>query len=437
VVLFVGALFAYPDVAASRRPTQNVEAYRFYLSGQVYEKRGPLAAAESLYRRALTLDSGFALARAHLAILYAACRRGGSRDCYGSPRLEERPVDRLEQIRTEAQGALALKPGLPEAHFAMGLYWEQREEPDRALEEYALARKGLGRLGELHAAIGRAHRARGEWQAAFDAFERALALDPNDPTSAFDLATTYSRLRRYQESVRTWDRYLALVPDAYAGMIIRGNVYLRWHGTVDTLAAVVNRLPPEERRRAWNTRVLLARIRERPAEALAALDEAPDENREASISQAGATDSRPLLRAHVYADMGNFGNARAWYDTARRYLEQRVHLRPRDFSAQVALGLAYAGLGRSEDARKAADSAMAIMPPSRTVPAGTTAMRGAAEILAQLPGHEGEAIALLDRLMQMPAGREASVPLLRIDPAWRRLRADPRFQQLLNRYSSQ
>jgi hypothetical protein len=62
-------------------------------------------------------------------------------------------------------------------------------------------------------------------------------------------------------------------------------------------------------------------------------------------------------------------------------------------------------------------------------------MGGAAEIFAAL-GEADAAIPLLDRLLQMPAGREASVPLLRADPAYDRLRGDPRFEQMLRRYTS-
>jgi hypothetical protein len=41
---------------------------------------------------------------------------------------------------------------------------------------------------------------------------------------------------------------------------------------------------------------------------------------------------------------------------------------------------------------------------------------------------------MLDRLLAMPAGREASVPLLRVDPAYARLRKDARFEELLSRH---
>jgi serine/threonine protein kinase/Tfp pilus assembly protein PilF len=415
-----------------RRPTKNAQAYDFYLRGRDYERSGPNAAAESLYHRALALDSNFALARARLAVVYAECRAGGSRDCYRR-NIDDPRVNRLDQIRAEAQTALKQDPGLADAHYAMGLYWEQREDPSRALAEFERARKGLGTSGELHAAIGRTYRAQGRWNAAIRELERAIVLDPKDATSIADLATTYSRLRRYAESVRYWDRYLALVPDAYQGRVIRGNVYLRWHGTIDTLAAILRRLPPDSRRRGYTTRVFVARIQHRPADALAALDEAP----EGVPDDPMVYQSPTLMRAQVYSDMGDSLRARAYFDTARVSLEKAVALKPDDFRRHVALGLAYAGVGRTLDAKRAADRAMALMPPSRTVPAGTTAMRGAAEIFAQLPEYHAAAIAILDQLMQMPAGREASVPLLRVDPAWKSLRSDPEFQRLLTKYSTQ
>ncbi|MFL5617285.1 MAG: protein kinase domain-containing protein [Gemmatimonadaceae bacterium] len=422
----VAAVTAPRWSSAVERPTGNAEAYAFYLRGREYEQRGPQVAAESLYRRALALDSEFAMARARLAIIYAACRRGGSRDCYRN-RIEDRAVDRLERIRTEAQTALRQRPGLADAHLAMGLYWEQREDPARALAEYELARRGLSTSGALHAAIGRAHRAQGRWNEAIHAFERATELDPTDAESIADLATTYSRLRRWEEAVRSMDRYLMLVPDAYSAMMIRGNMILRWRGTIDTLAAIVDRLPPEWRRRSIGTRVLVARIRRRPQDGLAALAE----GRPTPEEDPGALQSVPLMRAQLYHELGDTMRARAYFDSARVVVERIASQRPRDFRPQITLGNVYAGLGRAQEAKRAADSAMRLVPTSRNMVAGTTAMRGAAEIFAQLPDDHTVAIALLERLLQMPAGREATVPYLRVDPRWDPLRRDPRFQRLL------
>ena len=44
------------------------------------------------------------------------------------------------------------------------------------------------------------------------------------------------------------------------------------------------------------------------------------------------------------------------------------------------------------------------------------------------------AIAKLDTLLAMPS--PVSVPLLRVDPTWARLRGEPGFRRLLDRYGS-
>jgi len=432
VVVIAAIAAAAPRLSSAlNKPTKNPEAYQFYLNAREYERRGPMAAAESLYRRALGLDTGFALARARLAVVLAQCQSGGSRDCYRRG-LEDRRMNRLDQIKAEAEKALRQKPGLADANFALGLYWEQREEPARALAAYEDAKRGLGKSGELHAAIGRAYRAQGKWSKAIEEFERAISLDPTDADSMADLATTYSRLRRYSESVRMWNRYLGLTPNAYQGKVIKGNVYLRWHGTVDSLAAIFHELPEEWRRRSFTTRVLIARIQHNPADAFAALDAAPLQVPDDPL----AYDSKLLLRGHVYSDIDDSARARIYYDSARIELERILASKPKDYRIHASLGLAYAALGREADGLREAERTMSVMPASRTVVLGTTAMKRAAEIYALMPGHHEQAMQLLDSLMRMPAGREVSAAFLRVDPAWNPLRADPQFQQLLRRYSN-
>ena len=61
-------------------------------------------------------------------------------------------------------------------------------------------------------------------------------------------------------------------------------------------------------------------------------------------------------------------------------------------------------------------------------------MGGAVEIYAQL-GEADAALELIELLLSMPAGREVSVPLLRLDPTFDPLRSDPRFEALLARFS--
>jgi hypothetical protein len=178
--------------------------------------------------------------------------------------------------------------------------------------------------------------------------------------------------------------------------------------------------------------VLIARIQHKPADALAALDAAPSQLPDDPLSY----DSKLLLRGHVYSDMNDSARARTYDDSARMELERIAASKPKDFRIHAALGLAYAALGRETDAVREATRTISVMPASRTVVLGTTAMKRAAEIYARMPDHRDQATQLIDSLMRMPAGREVSAAFLRVDPAWNSMRAVPQFQQLIARYSN-
>jgi hypothetical protein len=81
-----------------------------------------------------------------------------------------------------------------------------------------------------------------------------------------------------------------------------------------------------------------------------------------------------------------------------------------------------------------ARTATELLPVSGNSTGATAAMGGAVEIYAQL-GESDEALELIGLLLAMPAGREISIPLLRLDPTFDPLRKDPRFEALIARFS--
>jgi tetratricopeptide (TPR) repeat protein len=179
------------------------------------------------------------------------------------------------------------------------------------------------------------------------------------------------------------------------------------------------------------SRVYLARLRRRPADALAALAASRYAISEDDMLYA----PHSLLRGMAYSTLGDSTRARTQYDAARAMMEDSVAAHPDDPRLHIALGMALAGLGLREDAMRAAQRAMTLAPMSADIVRATCFMGGAAEIFAAL-GENTAAIALLSQLLGMPAGREASVPLLRVDPAYDRLRGDPRFERMLERYDT-
>jgi serine/threonine-protein kinase len=418
----------------TRLPTTSAEAYDLYLRGREFELRGApldinglptehLRAAQALYTRARDLDPDFALARARLALT----------QMYSSQQYDPTPA-RREQARLEAEAAVRSQPDLPEAHEALAYYWGVgMRDYAKSHEELRLALQSYPNSADYHLNLGTNHRNQGRWQEAVREFERAMQLEPRNPGGAVNAALTYSRLRRYAESVAAWDRAISLAPAEPMMKLIRGQVYTRWQGTVDTLEATLRRVPPSWDPKGMTTysRFTVSRYRRRQADALAALNASKHD----ICIDSYIYRPRTLLRAQVYDDLGDKKKAAAEYEAARALLSDSLAAHPKDARMLVARGLAYAGLGRPGDAVNDARRAMELVPVSSNHIQATAVMGGAAEVFISV-GLYDNAIELLELLLGMAAGREVSVPQLRNDPIFDPLRTEPRFEQLIARYSA-
>jgi serine/threonine protein kinase/tetratricopeptide (TPR) repeat protein len=414
--------------------TTSAQAYDLYLRGRALELEGSppdfsfmssenIRVAQSFYWRARELDPAFALARARLALthMYSALRYDSAHS-------------RREQARLEAEAALRLQPRLSEAHEALMLYWAfNGRDTVKSLEEVRLALEGSPNNANLHVTLGVAYRKLGRWEDAVRELDRGMRLEPRNPGPAAEAAITFSRLRRYEESIRAWDRLIALVPEDRFAQLIRGYVYLRWTGSADTLAAALARMPAGWDQKGMGTwaRFQVLRVQRRPADALAMLNASRH-----PLSEDGVI-YRPLVlhRAQAHQALGQRERARSAFEAARALLADSIAAHPDDPRMRISLGVALAGLGRKEDAAREARHAMKLVPLSQDGVDAPTYMGGAAEIFASA-GAVDAALELLELLLAMPAGREVSVALLRVDPTYDPLRSDPRFEQLLERFSA-
>ena len=213
---------------AVRRPTDNLEAYEFYLKGRHYwHQRSPstLRLAIQSFERAIALDAGYALAYAGLADSWALFRP------YGWLPIEAcRPQAEQAVLR-----AMELGPDLAEVQFAQALHtlyfkphWRQAEPHfKRAIElnpRWSLAHAFYGvflagdyRMEEAHAqadraieldplspfihgAAGMAAFAGGDVPAAAAAATRALELQSDFLMGAWLLAIALDHQGRLDEA---------------------------------------------------------------------------------------------------------------------------------------------------------------------------------------------------------------------------------------------
>jgi serine/threonine protein kinase/tetratricopeptide (TPR) repeat protein len=419
--------------ALAQRGTSDPQAYELFLRGREAELRvlpiplmrsvppENIREAQTLYARAREIDPNFALARARLAI--TLMRGAWAFDTSSA---------RREQARLEAEHALRLAPDLGEAHQALSEYWAwPGSDISKSIHEQELAITGSPNSSDMHVTLGTRYISAGRLDDAVTAFDRAARMDPRNPIPPVMSALFLLRMRRNAEALQAFDRVIELVPEHHMMKVIKGHTYLRVHGVPDTLAAVMKTLPQD-----WDpdgmatyARYTVLRVQRRHREALAMLDAS-----RAKLSRDGLVyQPLALMKAETYHALGDQTRARREYDRARAFLEDSVAVNPDDASIHASLALAYAGLGVRDKAVREARRAMEIVPLSKNNPRATAFMGTAVEVFGRA-GEVDNAVTLAELLLSMPAGREMTIPFLKVWPGFDPIRASPRYQQLIRRF---
>ena len=199
---------------ALAKPTDNLTAYNSYLRALPYyysQTREAVTHAESLLRRAIDLDRGYAEALGTLADCIASRISTGWHE--GNRR---RAIDEACEA---ARRALAVGPDnstcLAAAAFAYGVLARRFEEAcelaERAIEVHPNSTFVRNRAGAVYSVSGESDKA----IAQFEVAQRMNPLDNKTATVTFTVATSaHFFARRFEESIRWGRRTMAITPDA-------------------------------------------------------------------------------------------------------------------------------------------------------------------------------------------------------------------------------
>jgi len=429
-----GALKAtlMPEEAArvASVPTQNAEAYDFYLRALAFSNRANdqyaltrvlMPQAIELLQQAIAKDPNFALAaallgQAHMYMYF-----------FGPDRTDER----LAAAKAAADQALALQPNLGEAHFALALYWYWGlREYARAQAELDLARKTLPHsymVEQIGAAIARRE---GKWDQSLEGLHRAKEFDPRNSSPSFEFGQTYAQLRRYAEADQAYSRAAELSPEPALSQLRRGQNTVAWKGDLAPLRATLAGLAPaSDASRANRSSFFDLEWLSRDFAAAARVAEESDAPTW-TYSRGNSVLPRRLRLAWAYTAMGNSDKARALYADIHAEYQAAVRDRPGDWDRHMTLGLAAAGLGLKDEAIAEGRRAVELLPITRDAFAGPEYQVYLAQLYVSV-GETAQAIDVLQQVMSIPAGLSMSSALLRLDPTWDPLRTDARFKKLL------
>ena len=402
-------------------PTQNLDAYQAYLKGNEslfavsYDEQVFLKAIED-YRHAIQLDPAFAhaysnLARAHLFLFHEGI---------------DPSAERLALAKDAAETAFRLKPELPEAMVAMGYYYYHGlSDYEKALQYFNSAAVAAPNKIEPLAGIAYIERRQGKYEESIRHFQTILELDPRSAEFPGEMAAVLIRIRRYAEADVALDRCLALDPEQVYGFGSKWANMLFWKGNLKETRKILEKMPDREPvffHAFWLNQEILER--NYPA-ALQRLERVPVE----VFQEEGSFIPKTLAQARIFSFSNQPVRAREYYEKARILLEEKVKERPNSPTVRSSLGVAYAGLGRKEDAIREGKKAVELLPISRDAFMGPTFVAGLAEIYT-IAGDYDQALTHIEHLLSIPSWFAAND--LKLDPRWDALRALPRYKKILD-----
>jgi TolB-like protein/Tfp pilus assembly protein PilF len=414
--------------ALAANPTNNPAAYDAYLRGLAFEARtnysgDALFKAIEYYDLAVRLDPNFALAWARLsgahALLYF--NRG------------ETTVARRDASKEALEHAQNLQPNSPETLLFLGYYqyW--------VLHDYGLAKATFARVSkvlpgssEVSYALGAIARREGHWTKSVAYWERGLALDPRNTVLLTEVAFTYAALRQFPTAIKLYDRALEILPDELYLIASKATIYQAEGNLQEAAKLLVQVNAQTNSDLAVRVKLTQLRLERNQAETTRFV-----QSRQARLHFASPMDKgiKQLGLALIQRVAGDTAQAKADAEEARNTLDPIRKEQPDNAFVAAALAVACAMLDEKESALKEAQHAITLVPSSKDRLSGPGFEENLA-LVETIIGDNNRAISTLTRLLQTPYGGWLYSPapitpaLLRLDPLWDPLRADPSFQKL-------
>ncbi len=406
--------------------TDNAQAYDYYLKGREYENRSSSRADREIaveqYERAIALDPSFAGAYARLAAAHASM--------YWF--FYDRSKERVEKARVAGEKALTLAPNLSEAHEAMGWYhYHTRLDYAAAIKEFSIALELDPNNSEVWYGMAAVFRRQGNIRESLTYWYKVVAVNPRAPEIERQLGETLTLERQYADADERFAKSIRLAPDNGTAYGQRALNYLLWRGDIRAATEVITEGKRYSRPESSEDLLLLY------LDYKTSLIQGDYKTAESAVGRMASADGlnnqfvfhpKSLLLAHSAALRGATAQARTLYQEALLIAEKRLKQAPEDERVHSALGLAYAGLGRKDEAIRSALKGVELLPVEKEAWRGSYRMMNLAQVYTMVGEHE-KAVDLLERLLSIPS--DLSAQYVKLDPTWKPLRENARFQKLV------
>ena len=405
--------------------TTNADAYNFYLRGITYYQKSfnesDYRIAEEMLQKAIELDPNFSRAYAALSYVHSSI--------YWE--YFDHTESRVQKAKYNAEKSLEIEPGLIEGHIALGWFHYLCElDYEDAIAEFQYVLKYQPNNTDALSGIGLVNRRQGNFQRAVNYLKKTLNINPRDQLTISNIVTTLIILREYKESEQ-YVQMLNLAPDWRESYTTKSWLYILWSGDVERARTVLRQADQQnvQVETGWDIFVPI-------------FIEIAGNNYEKALEliknmKTDACDyqffyiPKDIFLAEIYGLNNNRKAELAYYDSARVLIESKLKEFPNDARMHSSLGITYAGLGQKDKAIKEGKRGVELLPISKEAWNGYYREVDLAKIYTMV-GDYDLAIDKIDFLLSNPG--ELSVPYIKIDPVWKPLRNNLRFQKILEKY---
>jgi serine/threonine-protein kinase len=399
----------------AQKPTSNLAAYDLFLRARAIPGNDPnsLRQAISLYEQAVALDPKFVQAYSTLGINLSQLYFNGT----PSPEVAARArkvIDRLEEIAPNDIYMLSAR-----ARFR---YLVSNDLAGAVADGNAALQLAPNDVTVLRLA-SQIEQIRGNWASAKHHAESALRVDPRSLPAKRNLLGVVGLMREYAVAIKLGRELLAEAPGDLASLEGLMFAYLM-QGDLATARGVIKTTPPGVTRSELIAYLALYQ------DLYWVLEE--DDQRAVLALPVSAFDDDKAIWATTLMQVaelrGEKARARALADTALVELDKQLEGAPRDPQRNIFRGLALAVLGRKGEAIASAEKGYGFAPITADQTNGAYNLHQLIRIFMMV----GENDKALDRLEELVKVTYVLTPgLMRIDPNFKPLKGNPRFEKLL------
>jgi TolB-like protein len=337
---------------------------------------------------------------------------------------------RLELAHAAIERAAAINPDAGEVHLANADYaYKAFRDYDRARAELDLARTALPNDPLIYIYAAAMDRRQNRWSESIRNWERGVALDPRNFRYVMETGFTYQATRRFADAARLYQHALSIKPkDEFARTQLAGLPFLE-RGDLQPLRAELAAILNEDPKAATEVAngLFNSALAARDAREIArALESIRDEGlRDVYNNSLWSRDWFVGLAARTFGDEAK---AQPAFQSARAIEEKTVREQPGYAPAWSRLGLIDAALGRKAEAISEGRRACELLPIAKDSIDAPSYITSLAVIYAWT-GEKDLAFEQLALSAQTTGG--INYGELKLNPQWDALRGDPRFDKIL------